>query len=721
MPRVLQLEDKTNITIETEPFGSGGSGEVFRILSPSYFTSQVVKLYYKERLTKEAENKIRYLVSKEINQGEHESIVWIKNVVLDNGKFAGFTMNYADGIGLEQFLNDRWWRKNDTRDWDKYKLENEKGIENRIRLCLNIAIAINIIHKNSNYTIADIKPSNFKFYKNGLVSIIDIDNIEVIEDGKVLYRAQVISPEYSPPEFHNGLDYRKTSASQKWDRYSLSILFYHILCGIHPFQFVKYRKSGEEYTDTRMIAEGLFLFGNKSDYLEPVKPQHKNFLNLNNEVKSLFIQCFDKEHDKPQLRPSAEDWCRVLSYNKSAIKRLSITEHFNSDATYNTRLKDALNLNVYSSPLTLKNNIEISFPEVKFHNLSNSLKIFDKVLNFFKKSSRQVLIDELKVIERGIKNILEKEPNLKNEIAVIILEFESKQEEIKSDEKSEIDKLKKELQLVLNDAEYLVTKAKEEEAKEISEMQNQIKSLIYKEDNSLAMSHSYIYGDLINNFEKKRLDYQVSIHNYDVDKRNEIEKLVSEKSKLSKYNIEKECINIFNQNLPSVIAVLKQFNFITAADFSKVSIDGCLLNNSNKWIKIAGMGAERAKKLLYWRNTIENNENAKIRQNVNLKYNKLQAELLSIWSITEKNHRLTITPLDVKFKSREAEIKRNKARLNETKEEEEKKIKVKYDELHTDLKSEFITSLDKFYDDIDKIHLHTRNALTNNLSFMKIN
>lgn len=111
MQRVLQLEDKTNITIDTEPWGSGGSGDVYKILSPSYLANQVVKLYHKERLTKEAENKIRYLISKKINQGEHESIVWIKNVVLDNGKFAGFTMNYADGIGLEQFLNDRWWRK----------------------------------------------------------------------------------------------------------------------------------------------------------------------------------------------------------------------------------------------------------------------------------------------------------------------------------------------------------------------------------------------------------------------------------------------------------------------------------------------------------------------------------------------------------------------------------------------------------------------------------
>ncbi|MBK7884803.1 MAG: hypothetical protein IPJ81_14215 [Chitinophagaceae bacterium] len=424
MPRVLHLEDKTNITIDTEPYGSGGSGDVFKILSPSHFTNQVVKLYHKERLTKEAENKIRHLISKKINQGEHESIVWIKNVVLDNGRFVGFTMNYADGIGLEQFLNDRWWRKNDTRDWDKFRLENENGIENRIRLCSNIAIAINIVHKNSNYTIADIKPSNFKVQKNGLVSIIDIDNIEVIENGKILYPALVITPEYSPPEFHNGLDYKKTSASQNWDRYSLSILFYHILCGIHPFQFVKYKKTVEEYTDGQMIAEGLFLFGNKSSSLEPAHPQHTDFLKLNNEVKSLFIQCFNNGHDKPQLRPSAEDWCRAFDFKKVVIKRPSITELIGTDINYSSKFKNALQFNIYTPSLILKTKTEILHSDVKFHNLSNSLTFFDRVVNVFKKSEKQVLIDELTDIEVGITGFINKQSAIKSDFSTIISEFE---------------------------------------------------------------------------------------------------------------------------------------------------------------------------------------------------------------------------------------------------------------------------------------------------------
>ena len=397
MSRVLQLEDKTNIIIDTEPCGSGGSGEVFKILSPSYLTNQVIKLYHKERLTKETENKIKHLVSKRINQGQHESIVWIKNVVLDNGKFAGFIMNYADGIGLEQLLNDRWWRKNDTKDWDKFKLDNEKGLYNRIKLCLNIAIALNIIHKNSNYTIVDIKPSNFKIHINGLVSIIDIDNIEVLQNSKVLYAAQVITPDFSPPEFHNGLDYKQSAASQNWDRYSSAILFYYILCGIHPFLGVGCKSPYENCTDCPdMIKNGLFLHGQKSKFINFKQPQHSNFLNLPNEIKSLFIQCFDSGHDKPQLRPSAEDWCRVFSYDKSVIKRPSIARLVNADTVYSAKLKNALQFNAYSSPHVLYSNNEISYPKPKFHNLSNALNFSDKIVNIFKKSKKQILIEQLK-------------------------------------------------------------------------------------------------------------------------------------------------------------------------------------------------------------------------------------------------------------------------------------------------------------------------------------
>lgn len=717
MPRVLQLDDKTQITIDEDPCGSGGSGEVYKISSPATLSQQVVKLYHKERLTKEAEDKIRYLSLKKIYQGDHESIVWIKNLVFDSGKFVGFTMNYAKGIGLEQFLNDRWWRKNDTTEWDKFKLDNDNGIEYRIKLCLNIAIAINIIHKNANYTIADIKPSNFKIQKNGLVSIIDIDNIEITENGKVLYSAQVITPDFSPPEFHKGLNYKQSAASQNWDRYSLTILFYNILCGIHPFVGVGCNPPFENCTDAPdMIKNGLFLHGTKSSYVNFKNHQHSIFSKLSRELQAIFIQCFDSGHDKPHLRPSAEDWCRVLSHNKRIAKRPSITELLSADTMYGSKLKNALQLNIYSSKLTLKN-IEFSFPDIKFKNLSHSLTLFDKVLGIFSKSPRQMLVDELKTSEKEIKIALGKQSSFKSKISDIVSEFDEKQQEIKDQEKLQIDKLKKALQLTLNDAEYLAIGIQTDEAKELSQLQTQINSLIEKEDILLSEFHSLTYGELLNDFEKKRLEYQANINAYENQKKNEIERLINSPGKLKHYNLEKECFKIFNGNLPSVITTLKQFNFFTAADIKKVYTNGYVQNNSGEDFRITGMGTERSQKLRLWRAKIEIEENEKITREVSLKYSKLQRETSSRWANIETDHNRTLLPLNIRFRNREAELKRNKDRLVEIKDADMKKINLKFDKLHGDLKVEFIKSLNKFYTDLDNIYLQTKNSLFNNLAF----
>jgi hypothetical protein len=701
MPRVLQLQDNTNITIESTPFGNGGTGEVFKIISPSSLTNQVVKIYFPKKQTVESELKIKDLASRQIRQSEHESIIWIKNVVYEKAKFVGFTMNFANGIDLIDFLTDRWWKKNETKDWDKFKLENENGLNNRLKLCLNIAKAVYTLHKNEEFSIIDLKPSNFRINKNGLVSIIDIDNIEVVKNSKVIYAAEGISLDYSPPEFHKGLDIKKNPASQNWDKFSLAIIFYNILCGIHPFSggCVSPYDTCNNYPD--MIKNGLFYHGGKSKFFNLIHPLHSNFSKLNQEIQSLFIQCFDDGHDKPHLRPSAEDWCRVLSYNKLIAKRPSITELLNTDATYNNKFKNALEFNVYSSALTLKS-LEVFFPDVKFQNLSNSLNIFDKVLNIFTKSPKQIIIDELRSIEKDIKAVINKQPSLKNETSYIISEFEEKQQEIKAEEKLQIEKLKKALQLSLNDAEYLANGIQSEEAKEFSHLQSQINSLIQKEDIALANFHSLTYGDLLNN--------------YEIQKKNEIERLVNAPGKLSRYNIEKECFKIFGGNLPSVITTLKQLNFFTAADFKKVYSNGYLLDNSNNDIRIPGMGSERSKKFRYWRITIENEENARITNEVNLRYNKLISDISLKWIIIENNHNQTLSPLNVRFRNKEAEIKRNKDRLIETKETEVKKISMKFDKLHADLKSEFIKSLNKCYKDLDNIYIQTKNALLTNLS-----
>jgi len=716
MPRVLQLQDNTNITIESTPFGSGGSGDVFKILSPTNLTHQVVKLYHKERLTTDAELKIKDLATRKVKQSEHESIIWVKNIVFESGTFAGFTMNFANGINLGKFLNDRWWRKNETKDWDKFKLENENGLENRLKLCLNIAKAVYILHQNKDISIVDIKPSNFIINKNGLVSIIDIDNIEIAENGKVIYSAQVISTDYSPPEFYKGLDYKKNVASQNWDNFSLAIVFYNILCGIHPFTggCISPYEACSDYPD--MIKNGLFPHGKKSKHFNFIQPQHSNFLKLNHNIKSLFIQCFDKGHESPHLRPSAEDWCRSLSATTFLIPRPNIAELLVPNSTESNNLKNALHLEVYTRLLQLETNTTIHFPRPVFYNLTSVLSPLNRFLGLFSKQSKQEIVDELKIVENKIRENQQLEVVFQTQIEQLIEGFGNKQYEINVTEKIEINKLKKALQLSLDDTNYLIATNQKEEEKELGIINNQIMQLIEKENTTLSQFHTSIYGDLVYNYEVKKAEFIKNYSTYEIQKKNESEELINSTNKLNNYIIEKECFKIFGSNLPSVISALKQLNFISAADFSRVSSDGCLLNNSNKWIKISGMGTERANKFRSWRTSIDLAENTNINSYVKSKYDKLQKEISLQWNTIEKNYQQTLSPLDTKFKAKEIEIKKNKDKLIETREIETAKIELKFDQVHKSLKDKFIVSLNKFYIDLENVYLNTKKALAQNLA-----
>lgn len=714
MPRVLQLQNNTNITIESIAFGSGGSGDVFKIIAPSNYTHQVVKLYHSDRLNTITERKVKKILATPIQFADHESIIWIKDVVYENGVFVGFTMNYAEGVNLGNFLNDRWWRRNETKDWDKFKLENEKGLDNRIKLCLNIAKAVYILHQNKNISIVDIKPSNFIVNKNGLVSIIDIDNIEISENEKVIFPAQVITTDYSPPEFHKGLNYKTNVASQNWDKFSLAVVFYNILCGIHPFTggCISPYETCSDYPD--MIKNGLFPHGKKSKFFDLLNPLHSNFNKLNKNIQSLFIQCFDYGHESPHLRPSAEDWCKVFSNTYTAIVRPTLKELLGENSDEYLQLKKAFSLEAFSKPIQLKEEVSVSFPKVTFYDTSKIISPLHKLFSFLSKQTKQKTIDELKIVENRIKELLSHETFFNSDIDNVYKEFQAKQNKIIETEKEQITTLKELLKTSLDNANYSIAIQQKEEENEQQKLDNYIRQLVEKENIKLLQFHTETYGDIVHKYEVKKADYQSQLHKSETQKRQEIELHINSTTKLSNYIMAKECHNIFGSNLPSVLNALQEANFNNASDFTRVSSDGCLLNNSNKWIKIAGLGNERSNKLRAWRVNVELAENAKINASIKTKYDKLQNEILLQLNTIEREHQQKLLPLDQKFKPKELETINNKEKLIANREVDTDKIKSKYDFVHNDIKEKFVKTINTFYEELDNIYHTTKKFLQKN-------
>lgn len=313
---IFTLKNGVSLTLESQPFAEGGEGKLFKITSPSSLIKYVAKIYHPHKRTPEKEKKIEFLISNPPSfdsAQSHKSIIWINSIVLENNKFAGFIMPFADGITLEKLCLPKLPPKY-SADWKKFDPLTNEGLNNRLKLCFNIAAAVNQIHKTGQYVIVDLKPENIKVRPNGMISILDFDSIEIKVNDKVLFPATVVTPEYAPPEYHLKYISKDNCKDETWDRFSLAVIFYKVLFGIHPFVGTCKHPYDNLASVDEMIKYGLFANNPKvQKYFFIIPAPHLNFSKIKPDVQKLFLRCFDDGHSDPNVRPSAEDWCYILS------------------------------------------------------------------------------------------------------------------------------------------------------------------------------------------------------------------------------------------------------------------------------------------------------------------------------------------------------------------------------------------------------------------------
>jgi serine/threonine protein kinase len=311
------LDSRHNpIFIEKQPFASGGEGNLYRIITAKY-RDCVVKIYHPEKRTAAKEGKVKYLVQNPPdthNVNGHNSVVWATGVVYDEKGFVGLMMPYAEGDKLVVLTSSKISKKYQAT-WGRFSLSNPQSGQLRMAICFNIAAAVYQIHATNKYVLVDLKPDNIIIRPNGLVAIVDVDSMEVLEKDKVLYPALVTTPEFAPPEFHKGINKPgQKSIYPSWDNYALAIIFYKLLFGVHPFAGSASAPFDKFNTLEEKIEHGLFVHSpNKRKYINVLPPPHQRFNALMPQMRELFIQCFEDGHDFYQRRPSASDWCTIIS------------------------------------------------------------------------------------------------------------------------------------------------------------------------------------------------------------------------------------------------------------------------------------------------------------------------------------------------------------------------------------------------------------------------
>lgn len=313
-PKILNGKGQT-IELESNYLGSGGEGSVHAILNApdNYDTQVVAKIYHERERSERRAQKIDYLSKHRPELKDQFSVIYPEDPLYDEkNNFIGFVMKRALGeVDLTSLCSLKPSSKLNAEWHHKFDRASSRGLYNRAMLCFNIAAAFSQVHRSKNVVFVDIKPENIRITQEGRVSIIDLDSVQIVDNGKILFNAEKLTPEYSPGEAKQ-LDFKNDHIPEAWDRFSLGVIFYKLMFGLHPFTGTCRDPYHNMVSNEEKIEAGLFPQGIRVQYFDVIPEPHIHFESLPKLLQRLFIRCFDGGHYNPELRPSAYEWCQVL-------------------------------------------------------------------------------------------------------------------------------------------------------------------------------------------------------------------------------------------------------------------------------------------------------------------------------------------------------------------------------------------------------------------------
>lgn len=194
----MQLKDSKGqlITIADSSFASGGEGDVYKVTG-SLYKDCCVKIFHEGKMAAR-QSKLDYMVKHPLNAPNNSvyRICWPKEFVFKGNECIGFIMPLA-------FDNSHSLYDINLKDGSElFVRATERGMTNRMKVLYNIANVISIIHQHG-YVLADFKPQNILFTDSGKISMIDMDSIQIVENGKLVYGSTAATAEYAyPKELH---------------------------------------------------------------------------------------------------------------------------------------------------------------------------------------------------------------------------------------------------------------------------------------------------------------------------------------------------------------------------------------------------------------------------------------------------------------------------------------------------------------------------------------
>lgn len=312
--RQVRTANNELLILNDKHMGKGGEGSVYRILSPLNYRNSCVKIY--ENPKTELHRKIDFMVRNPPEfLRENLKICWPQNLVFDQyqtNKFLGFVMPVAfpASCQLQTLLV-----SGHRIDWNsKFNRDTREGFRNSIALAKNIALTLyrihligNKINRGSGYVVGDLKPENIMVNEFSQVSLIDTDSIQ-INARNLFYPVTAYTPEYASPELIKISN--NTPSQMASDNFSLAIILYRVIVGVHPFMGTIRNRKGLSLDEA--IAGGYYVHGRRKGDFEVIAPIHNRLIMVSKEVREFFRLALDEGLLNPNNRPSASDWAEML-------------------------------------------------------------------------------------------------------------------------------------------------------------------------------------------------------------------------------------------------------------------------------------------------------------------------------------------------------------------------------------------------------------------------
>lgn len=278
------LTSKGSIKL-TKELGSGGEAIVYLTNTP-----YVAKIYKNDNISKRKYEKIKLMLSKNINCS---GICYPVEIIYNSkNEFVGYLMPQAKGQELQKsvfgpkplFLKKfPDWKKRDT-----------------VELCVTILEKIKYLH-DRNIIMGDINPANILVVSPKEVYFVDTDSYQV-ED----FPCPVGTNNYTAPEIQRKhfSDFLRTRGNENFA--VATLLFMIMLPGKPPYS----QQGGEDPISNIIKMDFSYPFGDNSNKKTPDGPWRYIWSHLTYELKEAFYNTFRKDgsYSLEKNRLSVDEW-----------------------------------------------------------------------------------------------------------------------------------------------------------------------------------------------------------------------------------------------------------------------------------------------------------------------------------------------------------------------------------------------------------------------------